>query len=121
MDGQGRATIKANTGRCVEALTIDFVTQSVFWVDRCDFKLESIRIDGEQTSNFFQVHLGTIFSQGISIFDNYLYWTSNSGLSATVKRLDSVTGQPVVEVTSSLRGLLGGIEVVHPSKQPDGN
>ena len=122
VDGRGRATIKSHTGECVQALAVDFVTQSVFWVDSCSYTLESIHIDGHQTSNIVQVRLPSgLRSEGISIFNNYLYWTESGLSGATIKRLDRVIGEPVVEEVSQVyHSIIGGVEVVHPSKQPDG-
>lgn len=119
MDGEGRAIIKNNLATCVKALTIDFNSQSLFWVDNCNSRLESVRVDGQETSDFSRVQLvGSIFSGGISIFGNYLYWTE-SGIQGSIKILDRITGGPVVQVSTVLRGVVGGIEVVHPKMQPD--
>ena len=120
VDGQGKKTIKNNIGNCVQALAIDFISQSLFWVDSCSYTLESIHIDGHQTSNIVQVvlHLG-LKSQGLSILHNYLYWTESGGSGSIIKRLDRMTGEPVIEVSQQIRKVFGGVEVVQPTKQPD--
>lgn len=105
----------------MRALTIDFAAQKLFWVDGCNHRLESVHISGDQISSVFSVQLHVGFtSQGISIFNNYLYWQESGSLGTILKRMDRISAQTVEEVSMPLRGLFGGVEVVHPNKQPDG-
>ena len=119
MDGRGREVIKTVNRNCVPAIALDFKTQSVYWVDNCAHRLESVRIDGDLTSDVLQVELSPLFSQGISIFETYLYWTEDSATSRHISRLDRQTGGTVTQVSGGILQNINGIEVVHPSRQPD--
>ena len=114
IDGKGREIIKDNLGQCVEALTIDFVTQHLFWVDNCNFRLESTHIGGGEIIEI-QIQFSNIFTQGISTFGDYLFLTE----STIIKSLNKTSGENLGTV-SIHSGLIAGMEVVHPSKQPDG-
>ncbi len=111
MDTNGRRN-------CIRSITLDFVTQSVYWVDNCFNKLESVRIVGESTSNVLVVQLQPLLSRGISIFESYLYWTA-VGRSNFISRLDRSTGSTVTQVSNTILKQINGIEVIHPSRQPD--
>ena len=78
-------------------------------------------MDGNHTSNSVLVPLTSLNSGGITILDDYLYWTdSSSQQNAIIRRVNKTRGEPVVQISYGLKALLGGIEIVHPSKQPEG-
>ena len=116
MDGRGREVVNTAIRNCVQAITLDFITQSVYWVNTCLHRLESVRIDGADTSEVFKVQLSPLHSIGISIFENYLYWTATSRFNY-IARLNRTSGATVTQVTNRVSAR--GIEVVHPSRQPE--
>ena len=122
VDGQGREVIRNGLGRCVKAISLDYILYTIFWTDTCIFRVESVRMDGNRTSNSVLVPLSSLNSGGITILDDYLYWTdsSSSQQNAIIRRVNKTRGEPVVQISYGLNALLGGIEIVHPSKQPDG-
>lgn len=58
------------------------------------------------------------FSYGISLFEDTIYWTQQTRLFS----VDRVRGEPIIEIYSvgSNFSPLGGVEVVHLTKQPEG-
>lgn len=116
VDGRGREIIREGLGTCVQTMTLDYASFTIYWIDKCLRTLESVMMDGVHTSN--SVPIGSVFTDGISILGDYLYWADT--FSRSVRRLNRITGTPVVQVSQPKSGLFGGIEVVHPSKQPNG-
>lgn len=118
VNGQGREVIKSNLGTCVDAMTLDFPTFTIFYIDRCSFKVKSIRMDGVRTSSSLSLSLSSLISKGISVYEDFVYWTDTSTFS--VRGVNWTIGEPVVQVTETIRTFFGGVEVVHPKKQPLG-
>lgn len=118
VNGRGREIIKsiANLGSCVEAMTLDFPTFTIFYIDRCSIKVMSVRMDGVRTSSSLSLSLQSLISKGVSVFQDFIYWTDSSTFS--VRGVNRTTGDPVVKVSPTIRTLFGGVEVVHPKKQP---
>lgn len=115
----GREIVKSNLGACVDAMTLDFPTFTIFYLDRCTISLKSVRIDGIRTSSSLSLSFSSLTSLGISIYEDFVYWTDSS--TSSLRRVNwTTTGAPAVEVTQPIRSLFGGVEVVHPNKQPFG-
>lgn len=119
VDGNGREVIRSDLGTCIDALTLDYDTFTIFWISRCTFIIESVNMNGKRMSNSVRISTTLRPLGGISIFGDYLYWTE-SGIPSTVNRVNKVNGTPVVQVSGGNVGLYSGIEVVHPDKQPNG-
>lgn len=118
IDGQGREVIVGNFGTCVQAMTLDFESFTIFWTDRCTLQLESIRMDGSRLASSVSIQLNSLTTAGISIFNDYLYWSDSS--SRTLRRVNRTSGELVMEVSQQFLTFFGGVDVVHPSKQPQG-
>ncbi len=118
VDGRAREVIRSGLGAsCIQALTLDFASFTIYWTNRCSFSLESVRMDGNRA--YTSVTLGTLSSIGVSLFNDFLYWTDsfNQGLY----RVNRTAGTPATRVIGRrIDGIFGGVEVVHPSKQPEG-
>lgn len=120
VNGLGREVIKINSnlGTCVEAMTLDFPTFTIFYIDRCSIRVMSIRMNGVRTSSSLSLSLPSLVSKGVSVFEDFVYWTDSSTFS--VRGVNRTVGEPVVQVSRTIRTLFGGVEVVHPKKQPLG-
>lgn len=119
VNGAGREVVKGSLGSCVEPMTLDFPTFTIFYLDRCSISVKSVRMDGVRTSSSLTLSLGSLISSGISVYEDFIYWTDSSTFSIRgVNR--TIIGAPLVEVIRPLPSLFGGIEVVHPDKQPPG-
>ena len=119
VNGMGREIIKSNIGTCVEAMTMDFPSFTIFYLDDCTLNLKSVRMDGVRTSSSLFLPLTSLISTGISVYEDFIYWADSSTFS--VRRVNRTIPRPqVVDVNYRVRSLLGGVEVVHPVKQPFG-
>jgi len=56
------------------ALTIDYQRDRLFWVAALDGVIEGANLDG---SNRTKVYQPITWSHGLSLYENYLYWTEN--------------------------------------------
>ena len=119
-----RATIQGdaiwtlqNNVRCVWPLTLNYYTHTVYWIDYCNIRLESVRMEGSPEKNSLPVsNVELSLSFGITDFEDFLYWTQSN----TVLSINKTAGL-VEEVYSSSSGEgIDGIKLVHPSKQPPG-
>lgn len=103
--------------RCIRPLTLEYSSHTIYWADHCRQSVESIRMDGSYETHSV-VATGVHFSYGIAIYNSSLYWTQIDGVYALdVNDSTSATSVKLVE-TSSLGAQ--GIQVVHSSKQPNG-
>lgn len=118
IDGRGRETIRSSLGPCVDAMTIDFSSFTLFWLDRCSFTLESIRMDGVRTSSSILIVLSSLSSVGISVFGDFIVWSDS--FNGNVRGVNRTVGNAVIEVSQTMVTIFGGVEVVHPDKQPTG-
>lgn len=119
VDGRGRSVISvAASGRCIGAIALEFNTKSVYWVDTCFHRLHSVRIDGEHTG-IILVKLPRLVSRGISIFEGYLYWSIVKVSNNHISRLNWTAGPTLTQVSGPINSEINGIEVVHPSRQPE--
>lgn len=118
IDGRGRETVMDDLGSCVDAMTIDFSSFTIFWLDRCTFTLESIRMDGVRISSSISIVLSSLTSVGISVFGDFIVWSDS--FNRNVRGVNRTLGNSVIEVSQTLPTVFGGVEVVHPDKQPSG-
>ncbi len=78
-------------------------------------------MNGTSVPNFNRIPLDSNNPLGLSLLGDNLYWIDISPQGAIVKRV-SRSGGPVISVSMAPLqiSIIGGMEVVHPSKQPDG-
>ena len=118
VNGQVREVIRENLApSCAQVLTLDFSSFTIFWANRCDQTIDSVRMDGSRISSTVTIGTG-LSSTGLSIFDGFLYWANS--VSGSLIRANRTTGQPLEEVSFLSRIFLGGVEIVHPEKQLEG-
>jgi hypothetical protein len=119
VNGMGREVVKSRVGSCVKALTLDFSTFTIFYLDSCTLQLISIRMDGVRTSSTISIALSSLTSSGLSVYQDFIYWTDST--TRTLRRANRTTeGATVEEIVRTEPTLFGGVEVVHPDKQPFG-
>lgn len=117
VDGQGRAIIKENlSSTCIQVITLEYASSTIFWANTCTQQLESVRLDGMSLQDPISINL---FSSGMCVFEGFIYWTE-ARLPASMKRANVTTGAPIVQVSSNIFSLLGDLDIVHPIKQPNG-
>ena len=118
IDGRGREIIQSSLGLCVNAMTIDFSSFTIFWLDGCTFTLESVRMDGVRTTSSISIVLSSLSSVGISVYKDFIVWSDS--FNRNVRGVNTTVGNAVIDVSQTLLTVFGGVEVVHPDKQPNG-
>ena len=104
-------------GTCNWPITLDYSTHTIYWMDYCLYRIESLNMNGDIVTHSIPVRKTILFSYGISQFEDTIYWTEPTKIFSVNKS----TGQPVVELYRGYsNNQLAGLEVVHASKQPPG-
>ena len=82
----------ANTGeeldiisdlQCPDSLSIDYSTRELYWLDRCNFQMETSKIDGSNHA-ILRTAGTNQFSYGASVYDSHIYYLQNHGNFAHV-------------------------------------
>ena len=116
MDGTSRVVLHSTNLRWPNALTLDYNTQTLYWMDAFLDKLESSNADGSNRRLLSRTQIRHPFD--VTFYQKRLYWTDwqlNTVYSALV---DHPTQVSVV-----MRGLVldpMGISVVSVDRQPTG-
>ena len=118
--GDAKWTLYTATSPCIWPLTLDYSSYTIYWINYCTFRLESMSMDGSMEKQSLDV--GEVyFSSGITQFKDEIYWTQRRNTISSVLSVNKTHGEDVKLVFSGSSTLrLGGIEVVHPSRQPSG-
>lgn len=117
-NGEGKEAIREGLRSCARGLTIDVPTFTIYWTNRCTSTVESMRIDGVRTASSLTVRLNSINTNGLTMLGGFLYWADSS--SQALRRVNTTSGSPVMEVSQTYPTVFGGVAAVHPSKQPPG-
>ena len=116
MDGTSRSVLHRTNLVWPNALTLDYPTQTLYWMDASLDKLESSSVDGSNRRLLSTTLIHHPF--GITIYQGVLYWTDWA--------LDSILSAQVTSpgvVSTVLSGLIPnpyGISVVSLNRQPTG-
>ena len=116
MDGTSRQVLHSTSLVWPNALTLDYTTQVLYWMDASLDKFESSNVDGSNRRLLSTTQIYHPF--GITFYQSRVYWTDwqvNSILSAPVSR--------PTQVTMVITGLTldpMGISVVSIDRQPTG-
>ena len=112
MDGTSREVLHNTSLVWPDALTLDYDTQILYWMDSNLQKLESSNADGSNRT-LLSTHIYRPFD--ISLYENRFYWTD--------LQIRAVLSAPVHlphEVSVVVRGAPNGICVVSLDRQPAG-
>ena len=116
MDGSSRVVLHSTNLRWPNALTLDYDTQTLYWMDASLDKLESSNADGSNRRLLSTTQIRHPF--GVTFYQKRLYWTdwqTNAVYSALV---DLPTQVSVVMSGLVLDPM--GISVVSVDRQPTG-
>ena len=118
MDGTARMVLHSTTLRSPFAITVDYPTQTLYWLDYTLNRLESSRTDGSGrvllTTNSIRSPIDVTF------YDGYLFWTDQSYyrlLSTPVRNPSDVTFLTPQRCCNTLYG----VQVISEDRQPSGN
>lgn len=102
---------------CAAPLTLDYSTHTVYWIDYCSYRIESLNMNGDSSTHSTPVSKTIVFPSGITQLKDMIYWTEPTQIFAQNK----TRGESVVQLYRGYsNNKLGGLEVVHTSKQPPG-
>jgi len=117
MDGTARMVLHNTTLRSPYAITMDYQTQTLYWLDYSLDRLESSRTDGSGRSLLTRNSIRSPFD--VTFYDGYLYWTDQSYyrlLSTPVRHPNDVTFLTPRRCCNSLFG----VQVISDDRQPSG-
>ena len=116
MDGTSREVLHSTNLTWPNALTLDYNTQILYWMDASLDKLESSNADGSNRRLLSTTRIYHPF--GITFYQNRLYWTD--------WHVNTIYSAPIshpTQVSVVMRGLVldpMGISVVSVDRQPAG-
>ena len=114
--GDDQSTLRSNL-YCVEVLTIDYSSLSIYWIDHCLYVIQSLRLDGDETTHTFPFYTTIIFASGLVIYNNTFFWSEQNG----VFERENIDEAEVATLYSAPQGQRAtGVQLVHPSVQPHG-
>ena len=114
--GDDRSTLR-NDLQCVEVLTIDYSSLTIYWMDHCLYVIQSLRLDGDAATHTSLFFTTIFFASGLVIYNNTFFWSEQNG----VFRRDNTNEATVVTLYDAPQGHRAtGVQLVHPSVQPHG-
>ena len=116
MDGTSRVVLHSTNLRWPNALTLDYNTQTLYWMDAFLDKLESSNADGSNRRLLSRTQIRHPFD--VTFYQKRLYWTDWQ-----LNTVYSVLVDHPTQVSVVMRGLVldpMGISVVSVDRQPTG-
>ncbi|KAK7504392.1 hypothetical protein BaRGS_00004258, partial [Batillaria attramentaria] len=120
MDGSGTKSIVSEVMGRRACLTIDHVTERLFWiqgsvsVEQVD-SIETAKLDG--TDRYTLASYRSRFFTSIATFEGFLYLTET--LLNSIVKVSSFSGRPVLGTVRAMAGTPTRLRIVHPLTQPD--
>jgi hypothetical protein len=100
---------------CVNVLTIDYASVTIYWIDQCLYEIQSLRLDGDVTTHFFPFTTDIPFATGLVIKNGTFYWSEQGG----VFERQSASDATVTTIYRLQRGFRAtGLQLVHSTVQP---
>ena len=93
MDGAVRSTIVDTDLRVPSGLTLDYATQTLYWVDAGMDKIEKSNVDGSMRMILPTLATAVQHPFAITFFEGYLYWSDWT--------LNAILKAPVTDTTNS--------------------
>ena len=101
---------------CLQALTIDYPTHTVYWADICLHEFQSLSLNGDRETVTYPFSQIVFFVSSMEKFASDLYWVEPSGIYVVERSGEGY--RAVMSSSSSQRPI--SMQVVHPSQQPPG-
>ncbi|RXG71249.1 Low-density lipoprotein receptor-related protein 4 [Armadillidium vulgare] len=113
MDGTSRKVLIGERLFWPNGITIDYPTETLYWVDAKQHVIESAYIDGTKRRKINEHKIPHPF--GITVFEDRLYWTDWK--TRSIHSINKRTGRDSNVVHSDVAFLMG-IKSMHPQRQP---
>ena len=87
--GDDISTLRSNLV-CVNVLTIDYASVTIYWIDQCEYQIQSLRLDGDEATFSYPFTTTIQFASGLVIKNNTFYWSDQSGVFERINTADAV-------------------------------
>ena len=114
--GDDRSTFHTDI-QCALAMSIDYASHTLYWIDQCNFAIEALRLDGDSSTHTYPFNALIFFPSSVTVYHDLIFWAAASGLFRA-NQSDSGSGSVQIHTTVNTRAT--GVQVVHPSQQPPG-
>ncbi|XP_014679192.1 PREDICTED: LOW QUALITY PROTEIN: low-density lipoprotein receptor-related protein 1-like, partial [Priapulus caudatus] len=113
LDGSNRRNLVSTNIVSPHAVTLDYGSRHVYWVDQHLSRLERVRYDGTHRSTVLSGEAKGLFS--ISVFERYIYGSNR--LEQSLMRFNKFDGSQNTTLVRSLEAYT--LHVFHRQRQPD--
>lgn len=114
MDGSGRSVIVDTKITWPNGLTLDYVTERIYWADAREDYIEFASLDGSNRHVVLSQDIPHIFA--LTLFEDYVYWTDWE--TKSINRAHKTTGTNKTLLISTLHRPMD-LHVFHALRQPD--
>ncbi len=115
MDGSNRRTIiHPENLQWPNSVTVDQITERVYWVDRRAGYIASSTLDGSDMRKIVTSNVGSSF--GLAVFEDLVFWSQTNG---KVFKANKMSGENVEDVKGAFFSPYM-IQVYHPAVKPKG-
>ena len=118
MDGIESTVLHNTSLRWPNALTLDYDSQTLYWIDGRLDRIETSNVDGSERRVLMNESISRPFA--VSFFQNQLYWSDWTGNMIRAMSLQMPNVVTVVNRFDPLTQDPFGIEVVTAARQPQG-
>ena len=118
MDGTSRSVLHNNNLVAPIGLTIDYSSQTLYWIDTARRRIESSSVDGSNRRTV--TTLGNIRPWGMVFYNGNLYWGNRTNRSSTIYTASTSFPSPRVLLDFTFNYHPHGIQVVSSSRQLQG-
>lgn len=116
MDGTSRMVLHNTTLTAPSGLTVDYATQTIYWIDYTLDRLEMSNTNGSNRVLLTVVNIVQPFD--ITVYQQSLYWSDSSSRRILSVSSESVNSVSYLSPTFSYSPY--GIKVISESRQPEG-
>jgi len=120
MDGTSRTILHNSSLTSPTGITLDYTTQTLYWIDAARFRIESSAVDGSNRQTVTRVNVN-INPWGIVYYSGNLYWTDRNSSTNLIYTSSARFPSPRNLLSGfTLNFFPLGIEVVSSSRQLQG-
>lgn len=101
---------------CIQAMSVDYRTHTLYWINQCTYEVEAIRLDGDASTHAYPFNRPIFFASALAVYQNLLFWAESGG----VYRANRDVEDDIVRMYATSGTRATGVQVVHPSQQPQG-
>ena len=124
MDGSDRRTIITSDLSQPNGITIDYVSERIYWTDSDLDKIEYANYDGTVRMSVETANTGLLYPFAVTLFDDILFWSdwASGSIYATHKDHGADSDQGFFSSIAHFPASIPyGIEALKANRQPSGN